>query len=320
MTHPRAEGVMLVAHGTVASLDEMVDFLTAIRRGRPPTPALVEEMCRRYGAIGGSPLLSATQRQAEALAEKVRTLVVVGMRFGRPTIEDALREAARMRIERLVVVPMAPYSVALYFGEVRGRRWALSPEALEFSAETSQLPFELLAIPPWGTHPLLVQAHAEQIQEYAGDALARGASLILSAHSLPMRTIEIGDQYAREVAESAEALGRRLGCQFSLAFQSQGADGGKWLGPDLNDVVRAHAERGVSEIVVAPFGFLCDHVETLFDLDVELKSKTDALSVKLVRVPALGTHATLIAALAELVAQALAPASSMRSEAEVSSC
>jgi ferrochelatase len=317
MTHPGAEGVLLVAHGTVGNLDEMVDFLTAIRRGRAPSPELVDEMCRRYSAIGGSPLLATTQRQADALSELVHLPVLTGMRFGRPSIEDALLEAVRRQLKRLIVVPMAPYSVSLYFGEVRAKRWAMPT-----NSTGSEL--ELLSVPPWGTHAALIRAHADQIRRCAGERLQQGARLVLSAHSLPMRTIEIGDQYAREVTESAAAVGRALGVPVDLAFQSQGADGGRWLGPNLTDVVRAHAQRGDSEIVVAPFGFLCDHVETLFDLDIELKSVTDGLGVKLLRVPALGVDELLIAALAQLVTEVRQTAArgvvAADSSVEVKSC
>lgn len=296
MTHKAVEGVLLVAHGTVTNLDEMEDFLTAIRRGRPPGAELVKEMRHRYEAIGGSPLLEVTERQALALSKRLDRPVLTGMRFGRPSIEEALLEADRLGLRDLVVLPMAPYSVNLYFGEVRARRWAMAT-----GAEHETL--RLLSVAPWGSHPGLIRAHAAWIGTFAGEALRRGASLVLSAHSLPLRVIEIGDQYAREVSESAGAIGAALGQPITLAFQSQGADGGRWLGPDLKEVVSQLVLSGTKEIVVVPFGFLCDHVETLFDLDIELRAETDALGIALQRVPALGLHPMLIETLADLAMQ-----------------
>ena len=299
MTHSATLGVLLVAHGTVTDLDEMRGFLTAIRRGRPPSDALVDEMRRRYDAIGGSPLLETTNRQARTLAARLNLPAFVGMRFGEPSLERALRDAEGQGIERLVVVPMAPYSVSLYFGEVRARRWAM-PNALGASD-----PQHLTSIAPFGTHPLLIRAHVDQIRSFAGAALEAGAKLVLSAHSLPMRVIETGDAYERETQESARSIGKALGEDFRIAYQSQGADGGRWLGPVLHEEIASLAASGAKAVVVAPFGFLCDHVETLYDLDIELKAQCDSLGLVLHRVPALGLHDCLMDALVDLVQEAL---------------
>lgn len=296
MTLPATEGVLLVAHGTITELDDLVPFLTAIRRGRPPSESLVEEIRRRYEQIGGSPLLTTTRQQADALATLVHQPVFVGMRFGRPSIEQALGDAWEQGVRGLTVLPMAPYSVQLYSDEVSVRQRAMQGQPGEG--------IRLTRVAAWGSHPGLVNAHVENIRERAGDLLLRGASLVLSAHSLPMRVIEAGDSYAREVESSKEAIARAIGLDVELGYQSQGADGGRWLGPDLKDVVSSLANRGKRHIVVAPFGFLCDHVETLYDLDVELRRHTDALGVTFDRVPALGVHPGLMTTLGELVGSA----------------
>jgi protoporphyrin/coproporphyrin ferrochelatase len=298
MTQPVVEGVVLVAHGTVTDLDEMEGFLTAIRRGRVPSPALVAEMLRRYRAIGGSPLLITTNQQAKALAQRTGRPVFVGMRFGQPSIEQALTQAEQQGLSRLLVVPMAPYSVKAYFDEVCVRRRAMA------SAGGSDR-LRLQSVAPFGAHADLVRGHAELIRGAAGEAIAAGASVVLSAHSLPMRVIESGDRYGVETRQCADAIGEELGIPVELAYQSQGADGGRWLGPDLTEVVTRLAAAGTQRLVVAPFGFLCDHVETLFDLDIELKAHADALGIELCRVRTLGLEPALIDVLADLVEQAV---------------
>jgi protoporphyrin/coproporphyrin ferrochelatase len=291
------DGVLIVAHGTVTDLSEMEGFLTAIRRGRRPSAELVREMCQRYGAIGGSPLLTTTIEQARALSDKIEKPVLVGMRFGQPSIEQALAEAARLSLRNLVVLPMAPYNGGLYVAEVQARR-------REITASESAMP-RLLTVPDWGSHPGLIEAHVARIRGSAFELLARGAALVLSAHSLPMRVIEDGDRYADAVRQGADAIGAALGVDVELAFQSQGADGGRWLGPDLSEVVGRLAANRRFQVVVAPFGFLCDHVETLFDLDIELCRYARTVGVEICRVPALGSHPKLIETLAVLVENAL---------------
>jgi protoporphyrin/coproporphyrin ferrochelatase len=313
MTHSAELAVLLVAHGTVTVLEEMEDFLTSIRRGRAPTPELVAEMRHRYQAIGGSPLLATTKQQASALSERLGRAVLVGMRFGRPSIEQALADAEQLALRRLAVVPLAPYSVNLYFDEVCSRYRAMSEVSNSHN-------LRLQTVEPWGNHPGLVRAHADLIRSFAGEAIDQGAALVLTAHSLPLRVIEAGDAYAHEVVKSAASIGAALGSSYSLAYQSQGADGGRWLGPDLKQVVNSLAASGRTQVVVAPFGFLCDHVETLFDLDIELRAHAEALGIRVCRVPALGMHPLLIDTLVDLVHMATAVPTTENHPGEVCSC
>jgi ferrochelatase len=293
MVLPTDLAVLLVAHGTVATREDMPAFLLAIRRGRPPSDALIAEMQHRYDSIGGSPLLATTREQAERLEVALGRPVYVGMRFAEPSIESAVAHAAKANVRKLVVVPMAPYSVPLYVREVRER----SREQQERSPE----PLELLPVPPWGSHPELLRAHRDNILAHAAHPLSRGAPLLLTAHSLPMRVIEAGDSYGEQVAAAARALGGLLGLDCSLGFQSEGADGGRWLGPSIQQQLEAFADAGVRQLVVAPIGFLCDHVETLYDLDREFAQQARARGIELVRVPALGTQPGLIRTLSFLV-------------------
>ncbi|MBN2191901.1 MAG: ferrochelatase [Polyangiaceae bacterium] len=285
------EVVLVVAHGTVSSLDELPEFLTRIRHGRPTPAALVAEMRRRYQLVGASPLLEVTREQARLLGERMGKPVGVGMRFSPPAIEDALEELARMGANRVIVLPVAPFSVSLYFEAVLAAQ----------RSRRSTAGLELVSVEPWGTAPELVRAHVEQIRAAAGFASAD--EIVLTAHSLPLSVIRGGDRYADEVAVAARAIASGLGREVTVAYQSQGSDG-EWLGPDLWRVLAAAAEAGRRRMLLAPMGFLSEHVETLYDLDVEARTWASDLGLSLWRVPALGTSSSLVAALAAVVERA----------------
>jgi ferrochelatase len=288
------DGVLLVAHGTVEDLDDLAPFLARIRNGRPAPPGFVKELRARYEAIGGSPLLGVTRSQAEALAARLGAPVFVGMRLWEPSVETALEEAARAGLERLCVIPLAPFSVHVYW------KAALTSQASVRANGVS--PPELVSAPAWGTHPAFIAAHADAIRAHAPpDAL-----VILTAHSLPVVALRAGDPYERLVRESAQAIGETLARPFELAFQSQGEGTAEWLGPDLPTVLERARAAGRTRVAVAPFGFLGEHVETLYDLDIEARRLAEGLGLGFERVPALGTASALIDALEDLARRALA--------------
>jgi ferrochelatase len=290
------DGVLLVAHGTVEDLTEMPEFLARIRHGRPASAELVNELIRRYEAVGGSPLLELTRAQATQLAKHLELPVLVGMRLWQPSVEDALRGAAQLGLERLCVLPLAPFSVEVY--------WAAAQSSLQaVRAELGPRAPRLFSVSPWGAEPKFVAAQVAQIARYSS-LLEHETELILTAHSLPMRAIRAGDSYASEVEACARGIGERLGRNYTIAYQSQGADGGEWLGPDLRSVLAAARAAGKTHVVLAPFGFLADHVETLYDLDIEAKAWASELGLGFTRVPALNVAPEFIAALAELVERA----------------
>lgn len=291
------DGVLLVAHGTVSNLDDLPAFIARIRHGRPASPELLADLRSRYERVGGSPLLEITRAQASALARRLELPVLVGMRLWDPSVEDALRGAAHLGIRRLVVLPLAPFSVSVY--------WQAAQRSLEsIQAELGACAPVLVPVPAWGEEPLFVEAHAEAIRAHAGDLSE--SELLLSAHSLPLVAIRAGDRYQAEVEACARAIGARLSRPYRVVYQSQGADGGEWLGPDLHAVLRACHALGKRRIVLAPFGFLADHVETLYDLDVEARGWAEELGLSLTRVPALNTDERFTAALANVAERALA--------------
>jgi ferrochelatase len=291
MNFPADTGVLLVAHGTVEDLDDLSAFVARIRHGRPAPPGLIDELRRRYEAIGGSPLLHTTRAQAQALAQRLEAPVLVGMRLWQPGVAEALAGAAALGLKRMVVLALAPFSQHVYW------------EAANEAAQRSGSGVELVPSEAWGEEPAFVAAHADSIAQHAPPSSA----VVLSAHSLPSVAIQRGDPYAELVAASAKAIAARLGRPVQLCYQSQGADGGQWLGPGVRETLTALAAGtgGHRSVTWAPFGFLADHVETLYDLDIEAQAIAKELGVELTRVPALNQHPGLIEALSAVARRAV---------------
>lgn len=291
-----SDGILLLAHGTVSEESELPGFLTRIRRGREPSPELLREMQHRYRSIGGSPLTRLTQQQASRLSRASGLPCFVAMRLWKPEVESVLPEMAAAGVRRACVLPLAPFSVEVYERAARQSQSALQGPGREI---------ELLGVPPWGEHPDFVRAQTAQIRRHLppGDC-----ELILTAHSLPLAVVRAGDTYATQVQACAAAIERELGRRVHLAYQSQGADGGEWLGPELRATLQQLVDSGARHFAIAPFGFLAEHVETLYDLDVEARSWTDAWGVELTRIPTLGDDPEFIAALAAIARATLGQA------------
>lgn len=283
----------------------MPAFLAKIRRGRPAPPELLHEVVRRYEAIGGSPLLEISRAQAAALEERLKVPVRVAGRLWGPYPSEVLEELVRTGAKRIVSLPLAPQSVHVYHASVR-------EAAAAFPA------IEILETPSYGLEPRLLDAFVETVEEGLGRAglageEARARTLVLlTAHSLPLRALAQGDPYERDframadrVAERVEALGYRV----RIAFQSQGASAEPWLGPALLDVLASLPEGGVDRAFVAPIGFVADHVETLYDLDIEARAAAaDRRLAGFGRAPTLGARPAFIDALEAVVRRALATA------------
>jgi protoporphyrin/coproporphyrin ferrochelatase len=278
----------------VSHLSQMADFLKVIRRGRPASPELVEEMTSRYQQIGGSPLLQITEEQARSLSDATGLPCTVAMRLWEPRVEGVLTELGQAGITRACVVPLAPFSVDVYVEAARAAQRSLVGPGSDIS---------LVSVGAWGTDPAFVAASAAHIERHLPP---HPSTLLLTAHSLPMRAIQAGDRYAEEVERSFEAVVARLPCAAELVYQSQGADGGDWLGSGLRSALEAVAARGERHVTLAPFGFLSDHVETLYDLDIEAMRWCRELGLGFTRVPALNTDPDFIRALARLAQQVLA--------------
>jgi protoporphyrin/coproporphyrin ferrochelatase len=294
-------GVLLMAHGTPESLDEMPEYLRLVRGGRVPSAELVEEMRHNYAAIGGrSPLTEISQAQGRALQgllddKGIPSLVVVGMRNWKPFIADAIRTLINAGVSRIVGIPLAPQ-----FSSLSVQKYVAAAEA----ALPPGVPFA--CIRSFHDHPGLIEAFAGRLREAAPQP---DEAIVFTAHSLPVRVVDAGDPYAREVAATASAIARMCGLQhYEQAWQSAGRTPEPWLSPDLSDFIRERIIEGISAFLVVPIGFVCDHTEILFDIDVQAATVARDLGVSLRRTPSLNTASTFIRALGDLVTRELARA------------
>jgi ferrochelatase len=283
--------VLLMAHGTPSSLDEMPEYLRLVRGGRPPSAELIEEMTANYRAIGGrSPLTDLTCAQAAALKVRLGAdwPVAVGMRNWQPFIKDALADLAAAGATRVIGIPMAPQFSTLSVQKYIDAATAALPGGIAFSAVES---FHL--------HPLLIDAFTERVRAAAP---AADEVVIFTAHSLPSRVIAAGDRYADEVAETAGAVAARAGIpKYEIAYQSAGRTPEPWIGPELGALIRERAAAGATRFLIVPVGFVCDHTEILFDIDVQAAAIATDAGATLRRTQSLNTSPTFIAMLEDLV-------------------
>jgi ferrochelatase len=219
--------------------------------------------------------------------------VHVAMRFWDPLIEDVVARLVSDGVRELCVLPVAPFSVRVYLDAVT--------EALAAHGDAAPT---VVPAAPYGSHPKLVAAHADAIAPFILSAKTGETELIMTAHSLPTSVLSAGDPYQREFEASARAISERVGYPATIAYQSQGADGGDWLGPTLVQALTETKSAGKRKVVVAPVGFLADHVETLYDLDVEAAAQARGLGLDFARVPALGDKSSLVDALALVAKEA----------------
>jgi ferrochelatase len=285
------KAVILLAHGTPESLDQMPDYLARVRGGRPPSPELIAEMTSNYTAIGGrSPLTDITRAQAAALAAELGdgTPVYAGMRNWDPYIADAVAEAVAAGAQELIAIPLAPQFSTVSVAKYQDAVAAAAPPGIPVRTVSS-----------WHDHPGLIAAFAEKVR---AEAPRPEETVLFTAHSLPVRLIENGDPYAAEVAATAAAVARAAGiASYERAWQSAGRTPEPWLGPSVEEALRSLHARGVRAVLAVPIGFVCDHTEILFDIDVQAAREAARLGVALRRTESLNTSPTLIRALADLV-------------------
>ncbi|MDR7481671.1 MAG: ferrochelatase [Armatimonadota bacterium] len=289
--------VLLMAYGTPAALDDVAAYYTHIRRGRPPTPAEVAHLVERYRAIGGtSPLLAITREVAAALSARLGLPVYVGMKHWHPFIADVVAQMHQDGIARAAAVVLAPHYSRLSVGAYL--------EAAQEAAARCGGP-ALAAVEAWHLHPGLVAVLADRVRTTLG-RLPAEAHLLFTAHSLPKRILEWGDPYPAQLVASARAVAAAAGAaRWSFAFQSASATGEPWLGPDVLDALRDLQATGTRDVVVCPIGFVADHLEVLYDLDVEAAGLAAALGMRLVRTPSLNASPAFVEVLADVAATAL---------------
>ena len=288
------QGVLLLAHGAPERVEDVESYLSYVRSGRPSAPQVVDEVRHRYAAIGGSsPLLSWTRRQAEKLGESLGIPVFFGMRNWHPFIAEAMEQIKAAGTERLTTICLAPQysdmSVGLYI-----RRTEEAQRAAGVNAEIK-----------WAKsfydEPLLIEAFAERLAPLAGEK-----RVLFTAHSLPEKALTNGDPYDREVRGTAALVASRLELrEWEFAYQSQGMTSDAWLGPTVESCLDRYGADGVREVVVDPIGFVCDHVEVLFDIDILFRGYAAERGISLSRPESLNDSPLFTRALAQVARRCL---------------
>lgn len=297
--------VLLLAHGSPDSPADTAEFMKYITGGRPVPDAAIAEIRHRYSLIGRSPLTEITLGQGEAMQRGLGLPVYVGMRNWKPFIADAVQQMMENGIEQVLAICLAPQNSSTSVGLYKRALFAnMKPEiSVHFIEE-------------WHDHPLLTQAFAEKLEavwKKASTELGSPVPVIFTAHSVPTRTIQAGDPYEEQAKETARLVGQKVtGLSSELqqfAFQSQGMSGGPWLGPTVERAILDFKRQGHQGVVIAPIGFLCDHVEILYDIDISFKQFATEQGMKLWRPESLNTSPTFISALVQLASEKLPVAS-----------
>ena len=293
--HNLRNAVLLLAHGSPDSAEQVPEFLLRVTGGRALPDEVVEEVKRRYARVGRFPLTHLTLQQSELLSDRLRMPVYVGMRNWRPFVAETLQRMSADGIAHATVICLAPQnsrtSVGLYRTSLRCADCTITFDFVE----------------SWHDQPSLIQAFASKLK--AGLAAAakeygKNPPVIFTAHSVPARTILEGDPYEDQTRHTAELVAAaasldRSGWRF--AFQSQGMSGGSWLGPTVEQTILDVKASGHNGVFVQPIGFLCDHIEILYDIDVGFKEFAEAQGMRLWRAESLNDSPLLTSALAEIV-------------------
>ena len=312
------QAVLLLAHGTPETVEQIPEYLRNVVSGRPLPQQVIEEIQRRYLLIGHSPLTELTLEQgrlaeAELAAAGEPVPVYVGMRNWRPYIPDVVRQMRADGVEEAAVLCLAPQNSRTSVGLYR--------RAVQAEAGSLRIDFT----DGWAQHPLLVEAFAERLRPALAKLTAEAGHpvpVLFTAHSVPCRTIQTpaasegqprlwpgegADPYAQEAKHTAELVAARVPqvSSWFFAFQSQGASGGPWIGPTVEQTLDTLAASGAKTVLLQPIGFLCDHVEILYDVDIAFRDYAAKLGIRLERPESLNGSVTLAKAVADLAKQGL---------------
>ena len=298
-TAPRT-GIFLMAHGAPESTDDIPEYLKTIRGGRDSTPETIQIIRDRYEQIGGkSPLREITAELAERLEkflnqEEPQFKIYVGMRNWSPYIRDEVKRMKEDGIEKVIALCLAPqfstWSTKLYFN-------AFEDALKECGGENIDVHF----VASWANHPLLIDAFSEKYREALAKLNGESVYTIFTAHSIPSESIDLGDPYDQEFNKTVELLVDRVKPNnWYQAYQSQGMIPVPWLGPTVESVLDKISRVGSKTVLIVPVGFVCDHVEILFDIDIEFKNYAVDKKLKLHRTESLNFSPTYIEALASI--------------------
>ncbi len=304
---PHSIGVLLMAYGGPNALEEIPGYLSDIRTGRPTTPAVLEEITENYRQIGGrSPLLDLTRRQVVGVMNRLNPpgqpalfKEYLGMRHWAPWIEETVGTMIDDGITRAVSMVLAPHFSTLSIAKYQQKI------ALGLAMYRGEIAFEHIS----GYHdaPGLIEALANRVQEGLRrwpEQARSGVHVVFSAHSLPVRILKQGDPYDNQLRETARLVAEKAGLSddgWSWSYQSAGRSPEPWLGPQLEAYLPGLAAQGIRNVISIPVGFVCDHVEILFDIDIEAQAVAQACGMRLERPPALNDDPLFIRQLAGLI-------------------
>jgi ferrochelatase len=304
MAIPRERwAVLLLAHGAPDRLADIPEFLLNVRGGRQLPEQAVQEIIHRYGLIGGgSPLLRLTQQQARALANLLSHPVYVGMRNWKPFIPDTVRQMSEAGVERVVALCLAPHNSQTSIG--------LYKKHLDDAVAKHAPQLVVDFIESWHDHPLLIQAFRERasaalahVEREAGGPVP----VVFTAHSVPKETIEAGDPYADQVWDTANRVAGGMNlAEYRVAFQSQGMTSDPWIGPTVESQIDELAAMGQRHLLLVPVGFVSDHVEILYDIDILFREYGESKGVTVHRSESLNDSPVFIQALADIISTRMA--------------
>jgi ferrochelatase len=300
-------GVLLMAYGTPRSPDEIEPYYTDIRRGRPPTPEALADLTARYAAIGGvSPLGRLTESQRDALQAALDELrpgtyhVTIGLKHADPNVEAAAADLATAGVEAIVGLVLAPHFSSFSIGQYLGR----VGDGVKLAGTSTAV----VGIESWATEKAFVDFLATDLQARLAVMRDRvnGVRVIFTAHSLPQRIIDGGDRYPDEVRSTAVAVADRLGLRegrdWTIGWQSAGRTPEPWIGPDILDVIDAlGADADIGGVIVSACGFVADHLEVLYDLDIEAALRAERAGLDFDRTACVNDDPGVMRALAERV-------------------
>ncbi|NLP50046.1 ferrochelatase [Bacillus sp. RO1] len=302
-------GLLVMAYGTPYKEEDLERYYTHIRRGRKPSDEMLQDLRERYDAIGGiSPLARITEEQANALGAHLNDIqddiefkVYLGLKHIEPFVEDAVQQMKEDGIEEAVSIVLAPHFSTFSVKSYNGRA---QEEAEKIGGPT------IVSVESWYDEPKFIQYWVDRVKETFGsmdEAEREKAVLIVSAHSLPEKIIQMGDPYPNQLQETADLIAKGAGIKnYEIAWQSEGNTPDPWLGPDVQDITRdLHKDKGYTSFVYTPVGFVSDHLEVLYDNDYECKIVTDEIGAKYYRPEMPNTQPEFIDAMATVVLEEL---------------
>ena len=315
-------GLLVMAYGTARSPEDVERYYTDIRGGRPPAPELVEELRGRYAAIGNMfPLERITRQQAEALERELnagegpRYRAYLGWKHSPPHVPDVVRRMAEDGMTEAVGIVMAPHYSRMSIGGYADRVRQGLPE--DGSLRVSM-------VESWYDHPRFVEALAARLRDALGtltEEERRDPLVIFTAHSLPEKILDHGDPYPDQLRESAELVSARAGidvADVTTGWQSAGRTPEPWLGPPLEEVIAKAVADGRTAAVVVPCGFVSDHLEILYDIDIEAQTTAREAGIRLVRTESMNADPEFIRAVAAVVRDHVEALDHLRRQAPIS--